>query len=129
MQWSLFFFFLKSYVRAEHQTPQRCKGEKMPQNTGKEISEMIFKYIHEIFFCSNCYCVFLFLHRKNVEAILYGLSGGASSKEPECQCRDLKRCWFNPWVRKIPWRRAWQSTPVFLLGESHGQKTLAGYIP
>ena len=28
---------------------------------------------------------------------------------------------FDPWVRKIPWRRAWQPTPVFLPGKSHGQ--------
>jgi len=34
---------------------------------------------------------------------------------------------FNPWVGKIPWRRAWQPAPVFLLGESHGQRGLAGY--
>ena len=33
---------------------------------------------------------------------------------------------FSPWVRKIPWRRAWQPTPVFLPGESHGQRRLAG---
>jgi len=32
---------------------------------------------------------------------------------------------FDPWVRKIPWRRAWQPTPVFLPGESHGQRSLA----
>ena len=36
---------------------------------------------------------------------------------------------FDPWVGKIPWRRAWKSTPVFLPGESHGQKNLAGYTP
>ena len=36
---------------------------------------------------------------------------------------------FNPWVRKIPWRREWLPTPVFLLGESHGQWSLAGYSP
>ena len=36
---------------------------------------------------------------------------------------------FNPWVGKVPWRRAWQPTPVFLLGESHGQRSLAGYSP
>ena len=35
-----------------------------------------------------------------------------------------KRCWFNPWIGKIPWRRAWQSTPVFLPRESHGQRSL-----
>ena len=34
---------------------------------------------------------------------------------------------FNPWIGTIPCRRAWQPTPVFLLGESHGQKSLAGY--
>ena len=34
---------------------------------------------------------------------------------------------FNPWVRKIPWRRAWQPTPVFLPGEFHGQGSLVGY--
>ena len=34
---------------------------------------------------------------------------------------------FNPWVRKVPWRRNWQLTPVFLPGESRGQKSLAGY--
>ena len=34
---------------------------------------------------------------------------------------------FDPWVGKIPWRRKWQSTPVFLPGNSHGQRSLAGY--
>ena len=34
-----------------------------------------------------------------------------------------------PWVGKIPWRRKWQPTPVFLLGKSHGQRSLAGYSP
>ena len=42
-------------------------------------------------------------------------------------CRNHKRLGFNPWVGKIPWRRAWQSAPVFLPGESHGQVSLAGY--
>ena len=36
---------------------------------------------------------------------------------------------FNPWIGKISWRRAWQPTPVFLPGESHGQRSLAGYSP
>ena len=36
-----------------------------------------------------------------------------------------KRCGFDPWVRKIPWRRKWQPTLVFLLGEFHGQRSLA----
>ena len=40
------------------------------------------------------------------------------------QCR---RCGFDPWVWKIPWRRERQPSPVFLPGESHGQRSLAGY--
>ena len=59
----------------------------------------------------------------------WGFLGGASGKEPTCQCRKHKRHGFDPWVRKIPWRRAWQPTPVFLPGESHGQRNLAGYSP
>ena len=42
-------------------------------------------------------------------------------------CLQCRRPGFNPWVRKIPWRREWLSTPVFLPGESHGQRSLAGY--
>ena len=58
-----------------------------------------------------------------------GFPGGTSGKEPSCQCRRHVRYGFNPWVRKIPWRRAWQPTPVFLPGQSHGQRNLAGYSP
>ena len=60
---------------------------------------------------------------------LEGFPGDTSGKVPACQCRRCKRCGFNPWVGKIPWRRAQQPTPIFLPGESHGQRTLAGYGP
>ena len=40
-----------------------------------------------------------------------------------------ERCGFNPWVGKTPWGREWEPTPVFLPGESHGQRSLAGYSP
>ena len=43
---------------------------------------------------------------------------------PACLCRRWKRLGFSSWVKKIPWRRAWQPTPVFLLGELHGQRSL-----
>ena len=43
------------------------------------------------------------------------------------QCKRHKRCRFDYWIRKIPWRRAWQATTVFLLGESHRQRSLEGY--
>ena len=54
---------------------------------------------------------------------------GRSGKESAYQCRRHKGCGFDPWVGKMPWRRAWQRTPVFLPGESRGQRSLAGYSP
>ena len=54
---------------------------------------------------------------------------GFTSEEPACQWSRHKRCGFDPWVRKIPWRKKWQPTPVFLPGESHGERSLAGYSP
>jgi len=65
----------------------------------------------------------------NTYGELLDFPGGTSGKEPACQCRGHKRHRFNPWVGKIPWRRAWQATPVFLPGESHGQRSLAGDGP
>ena len=58
-----------------------------------------------------------------------GFPGGASGKEPACHCSRHKRCRFDTCVRKIPWRRPRQPTPVFLPGESHGQRSLVGYSP
>ena len=53
----------------------------------------------------------------------------AQWQESACQCRRCRRPRFDPWVGKIPWRRKWQPTPGFLPGESHGQRSLAGYSP
>ena len=70
------------------------------------------------------------MEEKLANHILYkGFPGGASGKELICQSRRHQRCRFNPWVGKIPWRRKWYPTPIFLLGESHGQKSLADYSP
>ena len=44
-------------------------------------------------------------------------------------CLQHSRAEFDPWVGKIPWRRAWQPTPVLLPGESHRQRSLASYSP
>ena len=48
-----------------------------------------------------------------------GFPGGASGKEPICQCRRHQSHRFDPWLRKTPWRRAGQPTPVFLPRHSH----------
>ena len=50
-------------------------------------------------------------------------------KNPACWCRRCKRFGFDPWVGKIPWRRAWEPTPVVSPGESHGQRSLEGCSP
>ena len=55
------------------------------------------------------------------------MHSGSSDEESTCQCRRCRRHEFDPWVGKIPWRRAWRPTLVFLPGESHGQKSLTGY--
>ena len=44
-------------------------------------------------------------------------------------CLQCRRPVFDPWVRKMPWRRKWQPTPVFSPGKSHGQRRLVGYSP
>ena len=60
---------------------------------------------------------------------MLGFPSGTDGKEPACQCRRHKRRVFHPWVGKIPWRRKWQPTPVFLPGDSHGQRSLVCYSP
>ena len=52
-----------------------------------------------------------------------------SGKEFTCQCRRCRRHKFDPWVRKMPWRRKWQFASVFLPGKFPGQRSLVGYSP
>ena len=55
-----------------------------------------------------------------------GFLGGTSCKESNCRCRRCNRKGFHHSMGKIPWRRKWQPTPVFLPGKSHGQRSTAG---
>ena len=67
------------------------------------------------------------LFSKGTNPILYHLSfpGGSDGR----LSLQYRRPGFDPWVGKIPWRRAWQPTPVFPPGKSHRQKSLVGYTP
>ena len=59
-------------------------------------------------------------HRKQNRTLAWWLRG-------KSVCLQCGKPGFSPWVGKIPWRRKWQPTPVFLPGESHGQRSLVGY--
>ena len=52
-----------------------------------------------------------------------------SGKEATCQCRRCRKCRFNSWIGNVPQRRQWQPSPVFFLGKSHGERSLADRSP
>ena len=56
-----------------------------------------------------------------------GFPGGSVVKNPSAMQDMWQELRFDPWVRKIPWKRKWQPTSVFLPGKSHGQKGLVDY--
>ena len=60
-------------------------------------------------------------------SLSFGLPQWLSGKKIHLQGWRYRRLGLDPWVREIPWRRGWQPTPVFLPGESHGQRSLTGY--
>ena len=80
-----------------------------------------------------CHLLYITL---GIKLLTYNFSKGfpwwLSAKESACNagdCLQHSSPRFDPWVRKIPWRRKWQSTPVFLPGKCHWQRSLAGYSP
>ena len=66
-----------------------------------------------------CMCIYIYMH-----ILKCGFLRWLSGKESSCKCRRHE---FDPWVGNISWRKKWQPTPVFLPGESHGQRSLVGY--
>ena len=90
----------------------------------------IYIYIHrererererEIF--KLVFCILLMNNQKFLDhMVVLGFPAGTGDKELVCQCRRHKRYQYNPWVSKIPWRRAWQPIPVLLPGESHDRE-------
>ena len=71
-----------------------------------------------------CVCIHTHTH---THTYIYGTEGYVCVAQMERICLQCKRRGFNLWVGKIPWRRKWQPTLVFLPGEFHGQRNLAGY--
>ena len=87
--------------------------------------------------CWTHHKTLLALQMRNTTAVWrnrYGVSEHVlrrrcSGKESTCQCRRRRRWVFDPWVRKVLWSRKWHPAPIFLPGESHGQRSLVGYSP
>ena len=72
---------------------------------------------------------FSFVKKIISDSELFRLPQWLRSKIICLQCRRHRRCEFSPWVRKIPWRRKWLQTPVFLPKKFHGQRTRMGCSP
>ena len=123
-------------------TLRLCKLSITPQTFTTSFNVLWLNYYsdgrHMVIFLSQClgkaFSSYLFIHFLvyiNMDSWIFillvetypqlGLSRWLSGKE--------RRRGFDPWVRKIPWRKKWQHTPVFLPGESHGQRSLVGYGP
>ena len=86
--------------------------------------------------CSTCYSFLQLWSTQQFIAVdirhcvpYFGFPRWVSGKESACQCRRRRRHGFDPWVGKVPWRRKWQPTPLFLPGKSHGQRNLVDYSP
>ena len=105
---------------------QECGFDTDPnQDSDKllqSITVLLLNIIRPTIVKTNSSLWFLFIQSFVIWTL--GLPRWFSGKESTCQCRRYR---FNPWVRKIPWRGKWQPTPVFLPGESHGQRSLVGY--
>ena len=92
----------------------------------KNIAKSLIVQIKESTFCPWYQSLqTLIIQLLNWDIIHKGFPGGSVGKEFTCQCR---KCEFYPWVRKIPWRRKWQPTPIFLPGKSHGQRSLEATV-
>ena len=114
------FTSLRAHIWRSTLTPL---SQSQPPASASKVSSML--QIHPKPDCSlhlHCYAPSLSCPL----LLTLGLPWWLSGKESAYQCR---RCGFDPWVRKTPWRRKWQPIPVFLTEKSYGQKSLAGHSP
>ena len=114
--WNSLAFSIILSMRLKVKTPPNSEGTPSPDSCPSPI------LIHSS--AGQSRCLASTLGRQIIFIYLFVRFACVSdSKESAYSAGDL----FNHWVRKIPWRREWQLTPVFLPGESHGQRSLEGY--
>ena len=75
------------------------------------------------------YCIRISSQRLKIKRKSLRLPRWLNGKESTCQCKKHRRQGFHPWVKKSPWSRKWQPSPVLLPGKFHGQRSLVGYSP
>ena len=117
--WENNFLLFKAVVPNLFGTRDRFHGRQFFYRTGWQ-EEMVSEWFQYITFI---------LHFISIITVWYIGSSQVSLvvKNPPASASRWKRHRFNPWIRKMPWRRVQQPTPVFLPGESHGQKSLVDY--
>ena len=93
---------------------------------GKIQDWRIFRFLPVLNFIAWIFKIFVCLQVFNVSLCRTRCFSGKGSA---CQSKRWRRHGFDPWVEKIPCRRYWQPTPVFLTGKSHGQRSCVGYSP
>ena len=87
----------------------------------------VFWNIYMYIFLNMCMYICMFVDICTFIHAYTGFPGDDIGKESTCQCGRRRRLRIDPWVGKIPWKRKWQPTPVFLPRKSCGQKSLVGY--
>ena len=102
---------------AAYQAPLSMGFSRQEYWSGLPLLSLVYVYIYIYIYIY----IFFFNYIRDDKILLDGnigkcLSGGTSGKEPACQCRSAKRCWFNPWVRNIPWRTSWKPLHYSFLG-------------
>ena len=105
--------------------PSICWWTNWQSSLGNDLLSCLEHLKHKVLFLTAFWQGYFVCLYFKIVWILYHLCG-LSGKVSTYQCR---RCEFDPWVGKIPWRRKWPPTPVFLSGKSHRQRSLVGYSP
>ena len=104
-----------------------CEKRKKLETNREQRAHLGFKWIIKVKKQKYLSIPELGIHRTiPLKTYKKGAPQWLSGKESTCQCR---RHGFDPWFRKMPWRRKWQLIPLFLPGKSHGQRRLPGCSP
>ena len=104
-------------------TPPSLSQRRGPQGCKREELEILLNLILLLCISSSHLLKMYYLCTK------WGFQGGTSGKKPACQYRRHKGLGFHPWIGDDPLEEEMAIHPVFSPGESHGQRSLAGYSP